>query len=267
MSWTFDAWTSAASLPYIGFTIHFIDNDWKKVDRMLAFRAFPYPHTAMQYRETIRTMSREWRLVGKLNAGVTDNEAATVAGHEDFARFDNPQSASWGYHPMRCAIHTLQLPIKRAFKELATQLIKARTVSSLVHTSPKFSQWVKKECDPLRLEMRSENIDAYKGSVKLQRDCETRWNSTLLMLKLLMRMRKPLQALEITISHPSRRTEVDVQKLEHGWISYLPNRIGLMLFGQSISLMIFKRLQTSWELQDILLCLARLVPLRALSSS
>lgn len=205
MSWTCDTWTSNASVPFIGLTIHFIDNNWKKVDRMLAFRLFSHPHTAVQYRETLKAMSSEWRLVGKLNAGITDHEAAMTAGNEEFANFDLPHQTSLEYHPMRCAIHTLQLPIKTAFKNLATQLAKARAISSLVHTSPKFGQFLKRECEKLGVEKNSESMDAYKGPVKLQTDCETRWNSTLLMLKLLMRMRKPLQALGIAISQASRR--------------------------------------------------------------
>lgn len=207
MSWTFDTWTSTSSLPFIGFTIHFIDNNWKKVDRMLAFRPFPYPHTAIQNRETLKAMSTEWNLIGKLNAGITDNEAATTAGNEDFATYNIPDQTSVEYHPMRCAVHTLQLTLKAAFKELTVQLAKARAISSLVHTSPKFGQFLKKECKSLELDKLSKNMDTYKGPIKLQTDCDTGWNSTLLMFKLLMRMKKPLQALEITISHSSRRAE------------------------------------------------------------
>lgn len=205
VSWTCDSWTSTVSLPFIAFTIHFVDNNWKKVDKMLAFRLLPYPHTAAQYRETLRAMSTEWGLVGKLNAGITDNEAAMTAGNEEFATFDLPHQTALNYHPMRCIIHILQLPIKSAFKNLATQLAKARAISSLVHTSPKFGQFLKRECEKLEVEKYSESMDSYKGPVELQTDCETRWNSTLVMLKLLMRMRKPLQALGITISQASRR--------------------------------------------------------------
>lgn len=207
MSWTYDAWTSTTSLPFVGFTIHFIDNNWKKVNRMLAFRSFPYPHTAVQYRETLRAMSTEWGLVGKLNAGITNNEAMATAGNDEFAYFDLPDQTSLEYHPMQCTIHTLQLPIGAVFKELAVQLAKARAISSLVHKSPKFGRFLKTECEQLEVEKHSESMDAYKGPVELQMDFETRWNSTLVMLKLLMRMRKPLQALGTTISHPSQLAE------------------------------------------------------------
>lgn len=102
MSWTFDAWTFSASFPFIGFTIYFIDNNWKKMDRMLAFWLFPYFHTGVQYRETLKAIAIEWRLVGKLNAGVSDNEAATTAGNKKFVTIDIVKQTTVKYHPMRC---------------------------------------------------------------------------------------------------------------------------------------------------------------------
>lgn len=87
------------------------------------------------------------------------------------------------YHPMRCAIHTLQLFIKAAFQDLF------EAIFFLVYTNRKFGQFMRKEFE---LEKDSKNINAYKSSVKLQTNCKTQKNSTLMMLKLLMRMKKLL---------------------------------------------------------------------------
>lgn len=111
--------------------------------------------------------------MSKLNAGITDNEAATITGNKNFAIYDILNQTSVRYHPMRCAIYTLQLPIKRIFKELEMQLTKAKMISLLVHTSPKFGQFLKRECGKLEVEKNLDKVDAYKGSIKLQTDYKT----------------------------------------------------------------------------------------------
>ena len=96
-----------------------------------------------------------------------------IAGNGEFANFNLPNQSSQEYLPRRCAIHSLHLPIKVAFKGLAPQLIKARSISSLVRTSPKFDQILKRECEQLEVEKSLENMDAYRGPVKLKTGFET----------------------------------------------------------------------------------------------
>lgn len=98
---------------------------------------------------------------------------ATTFGNEKFARFNIPEQTSVAYYSMQYAIHTLQLFIKAAFRKFSVQLIKARAIFFLVHTKPKFSQFVKKKCKLLELENFFDNIDAYKSLVKLQINYKT----------------------------------------------------------------------------------------------
>ncbi|KAF9990401.1 hypothetical protein BGZ79_004812, partial [Entomortierella chlamydospora] len=43
---TFDSWTSSAHKPYLGITIHWLDQDYHPQECVLALAPQPYPHTA-----------------------------------------------------------------------------------------------------------------------------------------------------------------------------------------------------------------------------
>ena len=71
---TTDMWSSRGMIPYIGFTLHWIDNEWVLRNRTLGTQYVPEEHTAVQLTNCIDDMLSDWKLDhAKMVAITTDN--------------------------------------------------------------------------------------------------------------------------------------------------------------------------------------------------
>ena len=71
---TTDMWSSRGMIPYIGFTLHWIDNEWVLRNHTLGTQYVPEDHTAEQLANCIDDMLSDWKLDdAKMVAITTDN--------------------------------------------------------------------------------------------------------------------------------------------------------------------------------------------------
>ncbi|KAK9233722.1 ribonuclease H-like domain-containing protein [Lipomyces kononenkoae] len=173
VSLTYDVWTSKANLPYANVTVHYVDDEWKLRDHLLSFTYFPYPHTAQRHQDLVINTIQNFGLEAKVLACV-------------ILERDYKNSA---FHPSRCAVHTMQLPLKKVFQECSKQLTAARDLVVLAKNSPKFSQRISEESIVTDNDEEDNLVDSFIGHVTLKLDTETRWSSTYTMLTTLLRMR------------------------------------------------------------------------------
>ncbi|CAG8532402.1 1256_t:CDS:2 [Racocetra fulgida] len=71
-SFTTDEWTSNHK-PFIGITIHWISEDFKLHQVLLALEKNPYPHKALNIFQKLKSILEKFKVEDKIIAGVTDN--------------------------------------------------------------------------------------------------------------------------------------------------------------------------------------------------
>ncbi|KAK9336466.1 hypothetical protein V1521DRAFT_448739, partial [Lipomyces starkeyi] len=117
VSLTYDVWTSKANLPYASVTAHCVDSDWKLQDRLYSFTYFPYPHTAQRHQDLIMDTIQSFGLEARIFSCVSDDEEATVQGLRAVKVVLERDYKNSAFQPLRCAVHTMQLPLKKVFQE------------------------------------------------------------------------------------------------------------------------------------------------------
>lgn len=103
---TTDMWSSHGLTPYMGFTLHWIDSEWKLRSRNLGTKFVPEDHTAKQLTETLNDMLTHWKLSASKQIAITTDNGSNIKK----ACQDN----EWTNVP--CFGHNLHLAITNTLK-------------------------------------------------------------------------------------------------------------------------------------------------------
>ena len=104
---TTDLWSSVGLKPYISFTIHFIDKDWKLRSRCLQTEFLPDDHTADNIAEALEDIVHAWKLsANNLVCLTTDNGANIVCA-----------ARKLGWLRLSCFGHNLHLAIGKSMED------------------------------------------------------------------------------------------------------------------------------------------------------
>lgn len=115
---TTDLWESAADESYISFTIHYIDDHFKRVNILLATPEFPWEHSGANIAETIIDIITKWNMSSeKVTCVVHDNARNMSAG----VREAKLQSIFCINHKLLSAQDQLKLPQHRLLQHNATR--------------------------------------------------------------------------------------------------------------------------------------------------
>lgn len=99
---------------YIGVTCHYIHEDWNLKSRVLETKEVPERHTSENIVRNLKSIEREWGLVGKVSGYVSDNAFNMVKAINDMG----------GDNLVRCTAHSIQLSVNAG---LQTALVKDLT--------------------------------------------------------------------------------------------------------------------------------------------
>ena len=75
---TTDMWSSHGMTPYIGFTLHWIDNQWVLQNRCLGTKYVPEEHTGMQLAQCLNEILSDWKLDETKMAAITTDNGANI---------------------------------------------------------------------------------------------------------------------------------------------------------------------------------------------
>ena len=75
---TTDMWSSHGLLPYMGYTIHWIDSDWNLKSRNLGTRHVTENHTADNLAESMNDILSYWKLDETKQVAITTDNGANV---------------------------------------------------------------------------------------------------------------------------------------------------------------------------------------------
>ena len=206
VAFTADYWTSRAADPYIGMTLHYINTNFEMNKFMITFRSVEGRHTAANIAGHIdKVVSGIPALKSStLRQCVTDNASAMLAAVPKLTKKIDVV--------MGCIDHLLNLIVKATNKsspEIESAIKECRDLSGRVHHSPLDQQRIKRECWNLGND--SNSIECKFR--KIISPVDTRWNSTMLMLKSIYLLRPVLESLQEGRYKETEKTDVKFKNL------------------------------------------------------
>ncbi|KAJ8940616.1 hypothetical protein NQ318_004540 [Aromia moschata] len=172
---TTDIWTSDSNKAYISVTIHFIYND-QMVSRNIATKELEdVHHTGENIARALDSIFQEWNINNKIVTVVSDNGANIK---------NDIRQMNVHHHP--CIAHTLNLTVTESLDNiplLNTVIKKCRSLFGHFKHSVVASQIIKE----MQIQM---NLPI----LKVKQYVRTRWNSCLIMMEILLKIKAPLSA-------------------------------------------------------------------------
>jgi hypothetical protein len=172
VSITLDLWTSDSNIPYIGITVHWIENDWKLISITLDFVECPYPHDGESLAVLVLNIFKDFGIISKILGITTDNAPNMATFYRSLfekIKIFSPQITDFG-----CGCHIINLAVQNGISELSSNIEKLREVNKKLKDSPKLFQEFK------------EIYDHFKPNFPFKTpklDIKTRWNSLYYMLR------------------------------------------------------------------------------------
>lgn len=210
---TTDMWTSASKRGYMVVTLHYIDDEWEMQAVIVGFIRVHYPHSGRRLADhlihAVKKMdgvllSSLWaitsdnasnnstmtavineKLQGAIDAHALDSMRASAS--EISTSPTPPPPIARRVFQVHCVAHVLQLAVKEGLKvvpSIHTSIGRFRDVLKKLHDSPKLLERFTVICN-----------DVGTKFSKPVLDCETRWNSTWMMMQWVLTSRKPLEEL------------------------------------------------------------------------
>ncbi|KAL0209317.1 hypothetical protein RCL1_007257 [Eukaryota sp. TZLM3-RCL] len=196
MSLTLDLWTSRNHLPFLGITVHFLEN-YSLRSVVLDMKMVSHPHTAEHIAETLKLVLHDFGILEKIVAITTDN-GKNVTKAVDILSAEFPRIQS-----VRCMGHVLNLAVQEGLDIVADVISKTRELAKLLHRSSKqrelfilihnqlnlskednFNDTEDSGTEDERVYSKEEekDINSTFNGPSLPLDVITRWNSTFKML-------------------------------------------------------------------------------------
>nr|XP_024657016.1 zinc finger BED domain-containing protein 1-like [Maylandia zebra] len=164
---TGDHWTSLSNNNYLGVTAHLITEAWGLTSFALTIMKTEERHFAEACTEQFQTVARRWRIEEKVTTVGTDSARNMIAA----ARI-------MPFNHMPCTAHILQrcITVSLADSGFVTALAKCRKIVGHFKHNPANTA-----------ELNAEQVSLGRKQEPLAQDVPTRWNSTLEMVKRLIR--------------------------------------------------------------------------------
>ncbi|KAK6196399.1 hypothetical protein SNE40_001632 [Patella caerulea] len=176
ISLTSDIWTSITNHAYISLTAHYLTDDWKLENKLLATRLMANKHTGVNIASYLTDLAKEFN-IKDITAVVTDNAAnmRVALRHVNDVMENETTVEHTG-----CFAHTLQLAVNDGLKLNAIDRVLGAARKLVGH----FNHSV----------VATETLLKVQGSdpKKLIQDVATRWNSSYFMLRRLLELRIPV---------------------------------------------------------------------------
>ena len=185
--------TSRQTSRYITVTAHYILPSWELRSAVLATTRMTDDHTASNIASTLKETFDDWGIADKIVAVVTDNAANMVSAVNDFLKARH----------LPCFAHTLNLVVKDALKrngEIQNVLTRVKAIVRYFHTSVEAVDRLK---------------DMQQKKKQLINDVETRWTSTIQMLRRYIGLHKEVTAVLVMLSKGHMCVSgMDVEKMK-----------------------------------------------------
>ena len=190
---TTDMWTSLANRAYMTVTCHLISKDWKLENIVLATRETSDRHTGINIAKHLKDIEQEFN-IHTVIALVTDNARNMLVAAEEAK-----------YVRQSCFSHTLQLCINDGLKQA--------TVTKAVATAKRLVGHFSHSTIATQALHEHQQKMGNSKPISLIQDVATRWNSTFLMIRRLLKLRVSVYGVlwDETIIKQSERASFDLK--------------------------------------------------------
>jgi len=216
ISITTDLWTAKSKTGYIGITGHWVDENFKPYDILIAIESILYPHTAITISNYLEKYIEDYRLGNKVVCVVTDN------GSNMKAAVNNLNKKNKKIQRLPCVAHTLQLTVIKSLESINKQVKRYRKLVKFFQ-SPKQSERLQevqnglnKKNQPSTENSDDEPLENFPTNIlKSINEVPTRWNSKYNSWKRLIELKKPIIHLNATLHlEDDRNDKLDGERLQ-----------------------------------------------------
>ncbi|BAB02100.1 unnamed protein product [Arabidopsis thaliana] len=189
---TADLWTARGIVTgYICLTAHYVDDEWRLNNKILAFCDMKPPHTGEELANKILSCLKEWGLEKKIFSLTLDNarnndSMQSILKHRLQMISGNGLLCDGKFFHVRCCAHVLNLIVQEGLS-IATELLEN------IRESVRFVKASESRKDAFAACVESVGIRSGAG---LSLDVPTRWNSTYDMLARALKFRKAFASLK-----------------------------------------------------------------------
>ncbi|KAI7946600.1 hypothetical protein MJO29_011127 [Puccinia striiformis f. sp. tritici] len=129
---TTDLWTSSDQTAYMVVTVHYINEKWELIKRIIGFKPLASPHDGPAISERISQTLLEWNLMEKCTFMTLDNASSNNAAVGKVQRLVDDRcpgglDANGKFFHVRCAAHVINLVVKDGFQCINEGLAKLRS--------------------------------------------------------------------------------------------------------------------------------------------
>lgn len=123
ISFAVDAWTSANFIPFLGITVHWIDEDWKSRCLLIGLEPLSGPHSGENLCKVFVNVCNEFGILSKIQAITTDNAANNMTFLQHLETTCQEQSIPFQAENrhVRCLAHVMNLAVQDFLAELKSQ--------------------------------------------------------------------------------------------------------------------------------------------------
>lgn len=192
---TEDYWTFRSNHSCLGITAHYLSPQWELKSHVLTVMETEEQHFADTCAEQFLQVARQWGIEHKVSTLTTDGACNVVAA-----------ASQLPVEHMPCIAHSLHRAITVSLQNspFNSALAKCRKVIGHFNHSP-----------PNALELEQQQIAHFHIKESLTQDVSTKWNSTLEMIKHVLRNQEPLRdALALHPTNVTMPTTAEVEKLK-----------------------------------------------------
>ncbi|CAB4485121.1 unnamed protein product [Rhizophagus irregularis] len=222
LSFTVDAWTSKNQIPFLGISVHWINENWELKCTTLDFCILSGPHTGINLSSKFLESLEDFGIATKILAVACDNASNMDVMLDKISQSLAKKSITFDpkNQRVRCFAHVINLAAKKLIDNLQVPLLyedensfeeAEDTEDNLKDTIYKVI--VKIRASPQRQEkFKQQCIAANMVPLELIPDVSTRWNSTEIMLERALTLKQPL--------HNTASADKDLKKyilLEEEW--------------------------------------------------
>jgi hypothetical protein len=198
-----DMWTSPNMYSFLAVTAHYVDSEWKLVERLLLFQDTT-DHSGAGMAEIVNKCLQEFDIQDRLKCITMDNASNndTLASHlEDLLSKSNSEII-WDSQMsrIRCFAHIINLAVKAFLKALGDEeiILDTETLESSSYTNTPSSLLKRLRFVIRKLRSSPEQRKKFLGQCELANvqqlililDVPTRWNSTYYMIKRAIEVRE-----------------------------------------------------------------------------
>jgi len=208
LSFSLDVWTSVNMEPFLGITVHWIDEEWRLQGMLLDLVPLEGKHTGESLCTAFVDVCSDFGILTKLLAVTSDNASNNLSFATELEKTCKEQKIPFSRadNHVRCMAHVIHLAVQAFLKALEAEApdtddddhaVFCDSGASRVHCVSRLRKLVVKiKSSPQRLEKFARQCEVLGvAKRKLVLDVKTRWSSTFLMIDRALALRDPLDAI------------------------------------------------------------------------